>query len=99
PAVRQDDRLTDVQAQAGALQALYILAAVVPLEDVRDFVERQPDASVAHQDRGAGFIDLEINLDPATIGRVFDRVAEQVLDDFFDAPCIPVTDHPARRVH
>src|SRR5918911_339838 len=82
-----DDVAADVQAQphAGDLPMFGVRRAAEGLEDAFGGLRRQADTMVLHLEQHAARLGLEADPQLGAIGRILDRVLEQIGQDLFDA--------------
>jgi len=81
-----DDALDDRQPQPGAAELLdSIVGAVELVEDVGLVVGRDADPAIAHGEQHELAARAEAHANPPAIGRVFDRILQQVIDQLAQA--------------
>jgi len=87
-----DDLRADEQPETGAGHAASRLRAIAALEHALLLLRRNADAAVANGDARVGAIHADVDVDIPSVGRVLDRVADQVLQHPLDAILIEIGD-------
>src|SRR6266540_2788208 len=86
PAMRDHDAATDGEAETGTTDPAGAspLAAIEAFEQARELIRRDAKSLIddAHHDLAVG--DDRPYVDAAAVGRVLDRVVEQVVEDLLD---------------
>src|SRR5688572_33040113 len=98
-AVRGNEAVAEVEAEAGAPHGAGGLGAVAPTEKLRQLASVETDAFVANAHRRGRFIRGHRYRDRRMLRRVLHGVGHEIRDDLLDPALIPLAYHGLLGAH
>jgi hypothetical protein len=88
-----DDFRTDEEAKTGARNRTDGVCPIPPFEDMTAVRLRYADSVIADRNRRIAAVGADVDVDFSTVRRVFDRVADQILQNPLDAALVVIDHH------
>jgi len=92
-AVAFDDLRADKESETGPGYGADIICPIASFEDAAAVGVRYADAMIADGNRRVAAIGAYGDVDVSTVRRVFDRVADQILENPLDAAFVVIDHH------
>jgi len=92
-AVAFDDLRADKEPETAPGNRAHAIGTIASLEDAAAFKLGYADTTIADADRRVAAISAYLDIDVAAVRRVFDRVADQILEHPLDAAFVIIDHH------